>query len=295
MSGLNAARGPRITVIIATFNCASLLPRAIASFLEQDYEDKELLIVDGGSTDGTLEVIRAHAPSIAWWVSEPDKGIYDAWNKAIPHAGGQWIIFLGSDDTFWDAHSLRDAAPSLAAAPANVGFAYGRAAMVAEYGRVAYVMGADWPVTSRLLRHVMAVSHTATFQRAQAFKGAGAFNPRYKLAGDYELLLRWLTRAGLSGAFLPLTVVRAQLGGLSDQQLILALREMIRARAELGLPGPAWRLRFEILKRRSKSLLRRALGEAATRGLARIARRLRAALTPPAARTATYPEDEPNA
>ena len=288
MSGLNATRGPRITVIIATFNCASLLPRAIASFLEQDYEDKELLIVDGGSTDGTLDVIRAHAPNIAWWVSEPDKGIYDAWNKAIPHASGQWIIFLGSDDTFWDAHSLRDAAPSLAAAPANVGFAYGRAAMTEPSGDLLRLVGGDWRITARRMMHLMAIPHTAAFQRRSAFMSAGLFDPSFTIAGDYELLLRWMILHEIQGAFIQQVVSRMQVGGIADKQLASGLREMILARRMVGLRSPAYALRAAIANIAVKDGMRRVLGERVTARIIRLAWEARDILRSKQARTVTY-------
>ena len=88
---------PQISVAIVTYNCISTLSEAIDSVLDQDYDNVELVIVDGASDDGTVELIRSKKGPIKW-ISEKDKGIYDAWNKGIKNAKGEWIMFVGADD-----------------------------------------------------------------------------------------------------------------------------------------------------------------------------------------------------
>ena len=92
-----------VSVVISTYNAEKNLQRAIDSVLSQECSDDiELLIVDGCSTDNTIDILKENSDRISWWISEEDNGIYDAWNKALLHAKGNWIIFLGADDVLYD-------------------------------------------------------------------------------------------------------------------------------------------------------------------------------------------------
>lgn len=91
---------PRVSIITVTYNAESLLERTLQSVLVQRYADKEIVVVDGQSSDGTVAVIKRHAAAIQSWVSEPDKGIYDAMNKGVRMATGDWILFMNAGDTF---------------------------------------------------------------------------------------------------------------------------------------------------------------------------------------------------
>ena len=102
---------PTFSIITVTFNCAPVLAGCMDSVLRQTWKDFEYIVIDGGSTDGTLDIIRARADRLAHWRSEPDRGIYDAINKAIDVARGRWIYVLGADDRLRD--SLHLVAPHL--------------------------------------------------------------------------------------------------------------------------------------------------------------------------------------
>src|SRR5450631_4719938 len=91
---------PLVSVITSIFNNVSLLSRTIESVRSQCGVQIEYIVIDGGSTDGTLDVIRKYEPQIDYWVSEPDMGIYDAWNKGILASHGEWIAFLGAGDVY---------------------------------------------------------------------------------------------------------------------------------------------------------------------------------------------------
>ena len=97
---------PLISVVTAVFNCKSTLQQCLDSVAQQTYAHIELIVIDGGSTDGTVELIQANAQRIAYWISEPDRGIYNAWNKALAKATGDWICFLGTDDYLLDAQVM---------------------------------------------------------------------------------------------------------------------------------------------------------------------------------------------
>ena len=91
---------PRVSIITVTYNAEPLLERTLQSVLAQRYADKEIVVVDGQSSDGTVAVIKRHAAAIQSWISEPDKGIYDAMNKGVRMATGDWILFMNAGDTF---------------------------------------------------------------------------------------------------------------------------------------------------------------------------------------------------
>jgi len=100
--------GPKISIISAVFNAMPMAEEMITSVVGQSYANKEFIIIDGGSTDGTGDLIRKYADDIAYWVSEKDNSIYDAMNKGLSKATGEWLIFLGADDRFYDRDVLRD-------------------------------------------------------------------------------------------------------------------------------------------------------------------------------------------
>lgn len=96
----------KISVVTVCYNAADTIEKTMLSVLNQTYHDIEYIIIDGGSTDGTVEIIRKYADRIAYWVSEPDKGIYDAMNKGIKVATGEWINFMNAGDEFYDKNVL---------------------------------------------------------------------------------------------------------------------------------------------------------------------------------------------
>jgi len=93
---------PKVTIITAVYNGASLLQETIQSVIDQSSDDMEFLVIDGGSTDGTLDILRRYDAVLDLWVSEPDNGIYDAFNKGVALAKGEWVIFLGAGDRLFD-------------------------------------------------------------------------------------------------------------------------------------------------------------------------------------------------
>jgi glycosyltransferase involved in cell wall biosynthesis len=97
-AGSKPGESPLISIITVVLNGASTLERAIQSVTNQDFADLEYVIIDGGSTDGSLDIIRAHESDIGYWCSEPDAGLYDAMNKGIRASRGRWLLFLGADD-----------------------------------------------------------------------------------------------------------------------------------------------------------------------------------------------------
>ncbi|UCF19441.1 MAG: glycosyltransferase [Gemmatimonadota bacterium] len=184
---------PRVSVIVATMNAAASLQTCIDSVAGQTYPHKEFIIVDGGSTDGTLDIIRDNEGVVSQWISEPDEGIYDAWNKGLAIASGDWIAFLGSDDYFWNTDVLSTMAPKLAAAPPSCRFVYADAILLDEGGQLVGKIALPWSKEERRFRQgVMRIPHPGMFHRRDLFEAHGVFDTQFKVAGDYELLLREL-------------------------------------------------------------------------------------------------------
>jgi len=227
---------PRISVIMAVLNGSATLERCIDSIGSQSWQNKELIIIDGGSTDDTIRIIESMAKEITYWESEQDRGIYHAWNKALSHAGGDWICFLGSDDFLWEKDVLERMIPSLELAEKkDIRLVYGRLASIGRNGEVQGFLGAPWTRETGLTTHQMP-PHPGMLHHANLFKDRGGFDESFRIAGDYEILLREL--ADRDAMFVPDVVVAAiQGGGLScnKRHLRQLIKEDIRARRMNGL------------------------------------------------------------
>src|SRR5690606_28477124 len=134
-----------ISIIIATRNAAATLPRCLDSIRAQTWRDFEVLVMDGGSTDGTVEVLRGSADIVTLWRSAPDKGVFDAWNKALAHARGEWICFLGADDRLWDPGALERLVPYLRQAMPEFRVVYSKMRQVDAMDHVLQELGRPWP------------------------------------------------------------------------------------------------------------------------------------------------------
>lgn len=245
---------PQITVIVATFNAADTLQRCLDSIAGQTYPHTELVVMDGGSTDGTVEIIEDNKGRISYWKSEPDRGVYHAWNKALDHASGEWVCFIGADDYFWQDDALERLAPHLEAATfESIRVVYGRVAIVSERGELVEIVGHPWKKIEKRFRQDMQFPQTGTMHHHSLFDEHGRFDDTFRIAGDYDLLLRELkSRPAL---FVPEVVsVGMQLGGLSNVPWYAAvtLREVAYSRKKNGIEGFApW-----LFWRRSRAFIR---------------------------------------
>ncbi len=245
---------PKISIVIATYNAEKTLAVCLESIFSQVYKNYEILIADGVSTDRTLELIKLHKDRIFAWISEKDIGIYDAWNKIIPRATGDWFLFLGADDSLWDADTLAKAAAHLALSVENV--VYGKVAITLTDGSILNFEGKDWERVGKKFRHEMTIPHQGTFHRRALFSNHGLFDPTFRICGDYEFLLRELKSC--PARFLPdLTVSRMGFGGVSGtlKNVPQILDELVRAQRQNGIVRPS----IYILFRRFRFSFRRAL------------------------------------
>ncbi len=235
---------PLISVVIAVRNGAATIQRALDSVFAQTYERIEIVVIDGASTDGTQAVIERNAERIAYRESEPDRGIYDAWNKALDHVTGDWICFLGADDRYHAPDVLARIAAAMAADDGAHRIIYGTLDMVRPDGSVDRTRAFEvWDdKRRRAFRRGGMIPHPATFHQRAVFDDHGRFDDSFKIAGDYEFLLReLLTRDALC---VDIHVVDMSVHGISDRpsNRSLVQREIYRARYMHGLvTTPAWR------------------------------------------------------
>lgn len=229
---------PLITIITSTYNAVKYLPSLIKSIREQSYGSIEWIIVDGASTDGTLHILQQNEDVIDRWISEPDKGIYDAWNKGVRLARGEWICFLGADDFLWDGQVMACIASHLIMLAPNIRVAYGRVVLVTEGGGNIGPVGEPWEKIKGRLWQAMCLPHQGVMHRRSLFEQYGKFDESFRIAGDYEFLLRELGRA--DAFFMPdIIVAGMRQGGISsDPKNSISL--LLEARRAQKLHGRRW-------------------------------------------------------
>jgi len=233
-----------ISIIVAVKNGENTLQRCIDSICGQTHRDTELIIIDGHSSDATVDIIKENQSHIAYWESKKDKGVYHAWNKALNHATGEWICFLGADDFFWDKNCLGCMCTYLRSSYPAIRILYGRVNVVSETGEVLYAIGRPWPEIKKRFLQVNCLPHPGLMHHRSIFDDYGKFEDSFVIAGDYELLLRELLHA--DAKYIPLTMVGMQHGGLSTlaANSIIGLKEMRKALRMHGVkfPGIHWLL-----------------------------------------------------
>ena len=179
---------------------------------------------DGGSKDGTLDKLRPHADRIKL-VSEPDSGVYNAWNRALDRATGDWAIFLGADDFFISPHSIAQCHRHLRGMPSHIDMAYG-ALLMGSNGKAEQLLNRTMLRAYNTFLSDMGVPFPATFIRVPVLQRE-RFDDSYKIAGDFEFAARILTGNNL--ARLPIIVSYMEMGGLSsDSSNCTLLEERLR-------------------------------------------------------------------
>lgn len=179
---------PLVSIVTPSFNQGHFLEETIRSVLEQDYPRVEYILVDGGSTDETQEIIRRYAHRLAWWVSEPDRGQTDAINKGFARATGQYLAWLNSDDTYQPG-AISAAVATLQSHP-QVGMVYGDANLLDESGAVIGKFPARQTDYRRLLRGYVHIPQQAAFFRGDLWQQVGPLDPSFYFAMDYDLWVR---------------------------------------------------------------------------------------------------------
>jgi len=264
---------PLISVVIAVFNSVKTFMRCIDSVSRQTYKNHELIVIDGGSTDGTRDLIEKNIKLITYWESEKDRGIYHAWNKALQVARGEWIYFLGADDYFANRNVLAHVTRYIRQAPQTQRVMYGRVIQVREDGSVIGTLGSRWD-RKRFFQE-MTIPHQGIFHHRSLFRDHGQFNEQFEIAGDYEFLLREL-KSGDPGFIADITVAAMQYGGKSSHgsHSIKTLQEIRRARNLNGVKVVPALWLWALVKAHMRRLLERCLGENRAEWIRNVYRRI---------------------
>ena len=185
----------KISIIIATYNAADVLPGCLDSIKAQTHPHLEVIVADGASTDGTLDILGEYEGKLNLrWMSEPDKSFADAWNKGLPKASGDWILFLGADDRLHHPESLARAAERLADVPAGTLLAYGQARVASPSGE-GRLIGQPWNEIRHKLVPALPIHHQACFHSSALFESVGKFDPDPVYTSDFKLVLQSLPHA----------------------------------------------------------------------------------------------------
>lgn len=203
----------KISIIIATWNAAKTLNRCLDSIVPQLTDETELILVDGGSTDDTNEIINSYGDKIAVHISEPDKGIYDAWNKGVKASHGKWVAFIGADDVLLPNAilsylSVIDETPNID----DYDYICAHNEFVDKNGKLLKVMGGN-PSWSKMRRAMVAAHVASLHNKHNIFDKIGGYNLDFKICADYELLLR--KKDSLRSLMIPVHIARMAVGGMS--------------------------------------------------------------------------------
>lgn len=246
----------KISVITATFNNQDCIKSNLESYFSQDYQDKEHIIIDGLSTDNTLDIIKENGDADII-ISEKDNGLYDALNKGIKYATGDIIVFLHADDVFDSSHTLSDAIKILMDNNAD-----------SVYGDLQYVSKND---INKIIRHWKSKEysikkfkngwmppHPTFFCKKEIYNKFGNFDTNFKIAADYDLVLRFLYKNKVSTSYCPKVITRMRVGGKSNKSLkniIQKTKEDLKACRNNGIFGP-WAVFFKNFRKIKQFFMR---------------------------------------
>lgn len=216
----------KISIITVCYNAVSTLEETVLSVLNQTYPNIEYIIIDGGSIDGSVDIIKKYADRLAYWISEPDNGIYDAMNKGVSVASGDWINFMNAGDSFYcnetiSALFVESIAENVASVFGNTIFRYPAKDVLIEY-------------KSSSMHSVMPACHQSIFCRRQVLLDF-PFNLKYKIAADYDFFYR-VKKAGWQYKFVNCIVaIYDATGGISSRSTLRTQKEIFRIKYSIWL------------------------------------------------------------
>ncbi|RYD79949.1 MAG: glycosyltransferase [Sphingobacteriales bacterium] len=241
----------KISIITVVFNNEATISTAIDSVLSQTYKDIEYIIIDGKSTDGTLQIINKYSSSITKIISEPDKGIYDAMNKGVALATGEVVGILNSDDVYADENVLSNVMKEFLEHPADM-----------VYGDLVYVKNSDlnqivrvWKSESyydRFFEDGHVPPHPSLFIKKSVYNKVGLFNQTMRLAADYEFMLRLFKLHNFKSRYINRLLVKMRLGGATNgslKNIVNGNKEIIKAWKINKLDVPFLLMPKRVLKR----------------------------------------------
>ena len=239
----------KISIITVSFNSVITIRDTIESIISQDYNNIEYIIIDAGSKDGTLDVIKEYEEQISYFISENDEGIYDGMNKGIAAASGDIIGILNSDDFYPNSFVI-----------SNVARSFEKRGCDAVYGDLVYVKFFDidkiiryWQsgvYTIKKIKNGWMLPHPTFFVKKYLYDKYGYYNTDLKSAADYEMILKLLYKYNIKVFYIPMILVNMRMGGASNSSLL----NRIRANKEDGLAWTKIQLNKPIFVRIKKPL-----------------------------------------
>lgn len=242
----------KVSIITVSYNSAGTIEETIKSVLSQEGADIEYIIIDGGSTDKTLQIIESFKEKIKIIVSEPDSGIYDAMNKGISLASGNVIGVLNSDDIYADNQVIKDVSRQFA----------NNSKLDILYGNLVYVKKDDtnkivrtWrskPYFENFFELGNVPPHPSLFVSSKVYSLAGSFNLQYNLAADYEFMLRIFKKGSFQSKYINRLIVKMRLGGATNKSfrnILNGNKEILKAWVNNGITPPWTLMPLRVIKR----------------------------------------------
>ncbi len=214
----NTKSKPLISIITVTYNAVNSVDTTIRNILNQTYKWYELVIIDGGSTDGTVQIIQEYNDKLSYWISENDNGVYDAMNKGISHSHGDWVIFMNSGDLFATNSVLEDVF-SKNKIKSYISILYGNT-IVKNTSKIIIPPAA----LKKGFFHFETICHQSIFFRREAFNTIGYFNTQFKIVADRAWLLK-SSIMKLPSQYLPINICIWDQNGFSTRNSVLSIKE----------------------------------------------------------------------
>lgn len=225
----------KFTIIISTLNSAKTLQRCLDSIKMQIYRNIEVIVIDGKSKDNTVDIIKSNNLTITKYISEPDKGIYDAWNKGIKYLTGEWVFFLGSDDELHNRYSISDIFKIIKNIKNKTTIIYTKVLYINKNGNNICI-GKPWKESEKLMNSYMCIPHSGVFCHHTVIKKYG-FDSSLQIAGDYKFLIQNLKE--MPPFYVNNIIIANQyFGGVSSLRInrFKVFKEYRKIQLEFGLP-----------------------------------------------------------
>ncbi|GGF60896.1 glycosyltransferase family 2 protein [Wenyingzhuangia marina] len=207
----------KITIITVCYNSAKTLETTIQSVIDQTYDDIEYIVVDGGSKDQTLDIIKKHQKRISKWISEPDNGLYDAMNKGVSMSTGDVVGLINSDDLFCDNRAI-EKVMNIFKKNIDIDSVYADLFYVSQ-NNIDNIVRRWITGDKRKFRKGWHPAHPTFYVKKKIYNKYGNFNLSYKIAADFEIMLRFIEKYKISTQYLNEPLVKMRLGGETNKNL----------------------------------------------------------------------------
>lgn len=214
---------PKISVITASYNSEATIEDTLRSLLNQTYSNYEYIIIDGGSTDKTIELVKNYELKFDGklkWLSEKDNGIYHAWNKGIKMSSGEWISFVGSDDVLIE-DALQNYANAIIMNP-KANFISSRVSIVKKDLTQISIVGKAW---SNKMKTYNCIAHVGSLHKKSLYTSCGLYDTKYKIVADYDFLLRCMPI--INASYIPVHTAKMRVGGVSNNNIFKVASETL--------------------------------------------------------------------